>query len=145
MAGLFFQQYSKLSVPIPLANLKLWLKADAGITLNGSNVSAWADQSGNNNNASQSVAIRQPVFVANSQNGLPAIVFDGSDDFMITSAIELSGKVYTGYYVFKYIAPIANSDLLVFTTSNYTESGSIYFSNTGTKITPGYHGDIGYS
>jgi hypothetical protein len=32
-------------------NLGLWLKADAGVTLSGSNVTAWADQSGNGNNA----------------------------------------------------------------------------------------------
>jgi len=37
--------------PTDLTNLSLWLKADAGITLSGSNVTAWADQSGNGNNA----------------------------------------------------------------------------------------------
>jgi len=36
---------------IPQSGLSLWLKADAGVTLSGSNVTAWADQSGNGNNA----------------------------------------------------------------------------------------------
>ena len=29
------------------SNLQLWLKADAGVSESGGNVSAWADQSGN--------------------------------------------------------------------------------------------------
>ena len=37
--------------PIPPNGLSLWLKADAGVTTSGSNVTAWADQSGNGRNA----------------------------------------------------------------------------------------------
>ena len=36
---------------IPQSGLSLWLKADVGITLNGSNITAWEDQSWNGNNA----------------------------------------------------------------------------------------------
>ncbi len=39
--------------PIPSSGLSLWLKADSGVTLSGSNVTAWADQSGNGRNASE--------------------------------------------------------------------------------------------
>lgn len=45
----------------------LWLRADLGVTLNGSNVSAWADQSGtgdSNKNATQGTAAKQPLFTA---------------------------------------------------------------------------------
>jgi hypothetical protein len=42
---------SKLFFPSNLSNLSLWLKADAGVTLSGANVTAWADQSGNGKNA----------------------------------------------------------------------------------------------
>jgi hypothetical protein len=38
--------------PTDLTGLALWLKADAGVTLSGADVTAWADQSGNGNNAS---------------------------------------------------------------------------------------------
>lgn len=48
-------------------SMALWLRADRGITLNGSNVSAWADQSGGGNNVSQGTAGNQPAF--NSSNG----------------------------------------------------------------------------
>jgi hypothetical protein len=62
-------------LPIPLNGLKLWLKADAGVSLSGSNVTAWADQSGQNNNLS--VTTTNPVFENNVINGKPAIKFDG--------------------------------------------------------------------
>jgi hypothetical protein len=39
------------SSSIPAAGLSLWLRADAGVTLSGSNVTSWADQSGNGKNA----------------------------------------------------------------------------------------------
>ena len=42
--------------------LKLWLKHDTGITLNGSDVSGWNDQSGNDNHAAQATASRQPEY-----------------------------------------------------------------------------------
>ena len=37
--------------PANLSGLSLWLKGDAGITLSGSDVTAWADQSGNGKHA----------------------------------------------------------------------------------------------
>jgi len=37
--------------PADISGLSLWLKGDAGITLSGSDVTVWADQSGNGKNA----------------------------------------------------------------------------------------------
>ena len=42
--------------PKKLSGLSLWLKADAGVTLSGPNVTAWADQSGNSRNFTKSIA-----------------------------------------------------------------------------------------
>jgi len=42
-----FTTASSGSSPIPTTGLGVWLRADAGITLNGSTISQWADQSGN--------------------------------------------------------------------------------------------------
>jgi hypothetical protein len=51
----FFSAISAIAAPAfsptDLSGLSLWLKADAGITLSGSDVTAWADQSGNGNDA----------------------------------------------------------------------------------------------
>lgn len=53
----------------------LWLDAsDAStITLNGSNVSSWADKSGNGRNVTQATAANQPPYSANGFNGKPCI------------------------------------------------------------------------
>lgn len=58
--------------------LQLWLRSDLGITLNGSNVSAWADQSGcgdANRNVAQGTPANQPVYTASDANygGQPSL------------------------------------------------------------------------
>ncbi len=58
-------------------SLKLWLKADAGVTLQGNRVTQWADQSGGNHHALQSDTNKQPTFVSNVLNGQPVLRFDG--------------------------------------------------------------------
>lgn len=60
----------------------LWLKGDEGVTLSGNNVTAWADQSGNANNASQNANNRRPSFQATAINFNPALDFDGANDFI---------------------------------------------------------------
>lgn len=63
-----------------LANLKLWLKADQGITQTAGSISEWKDQSGNINNAVQPMAEFQPTLIASELNGKPVVRFDGVDD-----------------------------------------------------------------
>ena len=65
---------------IPTDGLSLWLKADAGVTLSGSNVTAWADQSGNGNNATSPTIA--PTFVSSSINSKPAISFNDDESWM---------------------------------------------------------------
>jgi hypothetical protein len=66
--------------PKEIQGLSLWLKADAGVTLSGSDVTAWADQSGNGRNAT---AIESPTYATNSINGKPALVF-ANDSYLTT-------------------------------------------------------------
>lgn len=66
----------------PNDGLALWVRADAGATLNGSAVTQWTDQSGNNRLAVQSSTASQPMLISNAVNGLPAVRFDGIDDFL---------------------------------------------------------------
>jgi len=67
--------------PASLSGLSLWLKADAGVTLSGSNVTAWADQSGNGFNAIGNVVDGvNPTFVSNVRNGKPALRFGSNGD-----------------------------------------------------------------
>jgi hypothetical protein len=81
----------------------LWLKADAGVTLNGTTVSAWTDQSGNGYNVSQATVSNQPTFQASAFNGQPAINFDGSNDFLnnIVNNVVTPGAGRTVFIVSK--------------------------------------------
>lgn len=69
--------------------IKLWLKSTEGITLNGSTVSAWADQSGNGQNAVQVTAASQPAYVANQLNGYPVLRFDGVNDYLQNTSLVI--------------------------------------------------------
>ena len=73
---------------IPKSGLRLWLRADKGVTVDSSSF-RWADQSGNNAHATQASASSRPTVVANAVKGLPAVRFDGVDDhLMFTSNID---------------------------------------------------------
>jgi hypothetical protein len=75
--------------PLDLGGVFLWLRSDLGITLNGSTVSAWADQSGAGNNATQSNGSQQPTYSASdaSYNGRPSLSFtNGSATSLATAA-----------------------------------------------------------
>jgi hypothetical protein len=61
---------------VPTTGLKLWLDAAKGVTLSGSNVTAWTDQSGSGNNVATGPG--SPTFSASVINGQPGITFPGS-------------------------------------------------------------------
>jgi hypothetical protein len=76
--------------------MALWQRADKGITLNGSTVSAYADQSGaGGTNVAQASAGQQPTYnAANAAfNGRPTIDPDGVDD-VILGAGFLNGATF---------------------------------------------------
>lgn len=91
--------------PIPLpavADLRLWLRADKGVTETAGAVSAWNDQSGNFNNATQSDATRRPTLVANALNGKPVLRFDGGNDSLLAASspsLAIIGDITTFFVV----------------------------------------------
>ena len=70
--------------------LALFLRADLGITLNATTVSAWADQWTAGNNATQGTACFQPLWVASAQGGVPTVRAQGTDDRMALTGPTLS-------------------------------------------------------
>jgi PKD repeat protein len=68
--------------PTDFAGLQLWLRADSGLVMNGSFVSQWSDISGTNRHAVSEVDVIRPTVLFNAINGLPAVSFDGSEDFL---------------------------------------------------------------
>jgi hypothetical protein len=84
------------------SGLKLWLRGDYGITLDGSGyVSTWLDQSGNGNHASQSISTNRPSVVPNQMAGKAAIKFDGANDFLQTPNVSWPSNDYTYFFVWK--------------------------------------------
>lgn len=67
--------------PASLPGLQVWLRSDLGITLNGSTVSAWADQSGLGNHFTQGTAAVQPAYSSSDANfaGKPSVRFTATD------------------------------------------------------------------
>lgn len=88
----------------PTAGLQLWLKADAGVTAVGGAVTAWADQSGNGNNAMQAFDVSAPVLVNDAVNGKPALRFDGELrylDVASSPSVAITADI-SSFYVAKF-------------------------------------------
>ena len=68
--------------PDDITGLTFWIRADSAVTVVGENVVLWEDVSDSGHDAVQNIAVIQPDFLAEAINGLPAVTFDGTDDFM---------------------------------------------------------------
>lgn len=76
--------------PDQVTGLTLWLKADAIAGLSdGDPVGTWSDSSGQGNHATQATAAKKPTYKTNIINGLPAVRFDGVDDYLQASIPDL--------------------------------------------------------
>src|SRR5262245_35435328 len=80
--------------------LKLWLRADKGITLASGDVSQWDDQSGNGNHVSQATAANRPLFVASGQNSRPLVRCTAANSDVLYRDADLTGTgAYTAFWV----------------------------------------------
>lgn len=69
--------------PDDLENLSFWLRSDSLVTLEVSGkVSTWGNAAGGDGGAVQPSGNLQPLLVEDNLNGLPAVRFDGFNDFM---------------------------------------------------------------
>ena len=71
------------------ANLVAWYKNKFGITLNGSDVSTWADSSTNSHDMTQATATEQPAY--NASTGALTFVPADTNNLQTTTQISLSG------------------------------------------------------
>lgn len=68
--------------PAQLPGLMFWHDASKLVLNNLDPVTTWFDLSGNGRDQAQGTAAAKPTYQVNQINGLPAVVFDGIDDFM---------------------------------------------------------------
>ena len=122
-------------LPNRLQGLSLWLKADSGVTLDGSNVTAWADQSENGKNATtENGGADSPIFVSSAQNSNPAIQFNNSAldgaSFMRIASPAFNLKNSTAFFVAKQLNQIIFARLFSFLSA----SGADYNTNDGLAV-----------
>ena len=101
--------------PDTLADLQLWLRADADVTHDNLGfVSHWADQSGNENHAFQTTDARKPSFVRNVLNGQPAMRFDGTDDYFAIDKLhyDTAGQI-SGITIFALVKSSSSNDQIL--------------------------------
>jgi len=112
-------------LPSNLAGLSLWLKADAGVTLNGSNVTSWTDQSINGLVLTKDIQ-NEPIYLPSFINGKPAIEFIVDDNTGLSNtSFGLTG--FTFFSVAKQkptntgrIFSAYNNNVLIGTWGNYS-------------------------
>ena len=101
-------------LPSDESTLEAWYRFNEGITLNGSNVSQWADSSSNSFNMAQADAGEQPAFSAG------VLTFDPTSDtqnLQSSSSIELDGSFLLAYR----IDPDAHNTVVVASNSTVNE------------------------
>lgn len=91
-------------VPTDVANLAFWFKADQIGGTDGDALTTWSDQSGNSRNITQATAAKKPTYKDNGTdnlNGKPVVFFDGTDDWLKTSAEVSWPTAYSVFWVVK--------------------------------------------
>ena len=117
---------------LPLQNVELWLDADESTTVTHSSnaVSQWKDKSGKNNHASQSTAANQPTLTASGLNGKPVITFDGSNDSLNATNVNIT-QSYSFFIAAKRVTGSTNKQYLFDGITNNTNRSLLGLNNGG--------------
>lgn len=103
----------RLDAAIPREDLVLWLRADVGVLEESGAVSRWYDQSGSGFHALQASGSARPTVSTNTVSPtLPAVPFDGNDDYLWRAdglGIANSNVGFTLCIVFRYPASTVNN------------------------------------
>lgn len=87
--------------PADLPNLVLWYKASDQPYVDNDPVPTLDDGSTNDFDLTQATGGNQPVFDTTGLDGAPAIVFDGTNDYLTRASITLPGETGTLFVKFK--------------------------------------------
>jgi hypothetical protein len=102
--------------------------ADTGSTLATTTVGRWQDKSGQGNDLLQATAGSRPSITASALNGLPALTFDGTADFLRTASFTLN-QPYEYLMVFRF-------------DSAYVSATAPRVIDAGTQPSPGRGGEV---
>ncbi|MBI9067989.1 MAG: PKD domain-containing protein, partial [Salinivirgaceae bacterium] len=120
------------------SRLSLWLDASAGITLNDTLVSYWADQSTYTRDGSQGDNTRQPEFIPSYSglNNQPALLFD--QDYLSFGNTLPVDSIRQLFIIFQHNA---FSNYSMFLSKGYTGNGSFSLGTNNNNPTPQFYID----
>lgn len=113
--------------PTEISGLKAWYDASTLTGADGSSVSAWLDQSGNEAHMYQSTSAAQPTLQTNELNGRNVVRFDGVDDFLNLTAPF--NEIPTNVSSARSNSFSNNGNYLIHSNSNSTPNMFIYKKN----------------
>jgi len=112
---------------------QLWLDALQKNGTDGSTIFRWQDFSGNSHDATQPTTTRRPIFRSNGINGMPAIDFDGNDDYMeVAGNTNFNGNQSTHFVVFERSTVNAGANCLF--NMDFNEASNLIFTSTTPSI-----------
>jgi phage gp36-like protein len=128
------------TIPVATNGLRMWLRADVGVTVNGAGaVERWEDLSGHGNHMLQSNPFQQPVLQSAGLGARATVRFDGNNDSLLGVEAMNFGRpstVFLVYEVFDY-ASFAQGRIL----QNSADSSWILytggFASGGTSVQSG--------
>lgn len=122
--GIQQQSFPGSLAPTAISGLVFYINSSQGITLNGSNVAAWGDQSGFANHVTQSNAAEQPFYSGSAgPNNLPAITFASNRNLRVPAGASLKPSQITMFCVFKTSATTAWQHALSLTSTSNWQDG----------------------
>lgn len=111
---------------------QLWLDASQQVANDGANITSWSDASGNGNNAAQTIGYKKPKYRTNGINGMPAVDFDGIDDYLYTgSNSNFNSNQSTHFVVYERSTVNAGSNCLF--NMDFNEASNLIFTSTSTN------------
>ncbi|HTE23804.1 beta strand repeat-containing protein [Flavitalea sp.] len=123
------------SNPGGVGGASVWLRADAGITATGTNVTGWVNQA---NAANSFAGTNNPQLNAGNINFNPAITFSGSN--FLTSSLNVlpANSAYTKFVVFRFDGVPANNLI----SSGGIGDNALFAANTNTNLCVFHNGAI---
>jgi hypothetical protein len=109
----------------------LWLRSDVGVTSSSGQVSAWADVSGQGNNATQSSGGNQPSLIQNDWNGYAGIATGTNQYFNLPSDFASLPNPWF-FYVTK---PTGSSNGVLMDLGNGSSTNNVTASAAGSTAT----------
>jgi hypothetical protein len=125
----------------PQGDYIMWVSAESGVQLNGSNVSGWIDQSTYLQTVNQNTVAMQPLYNAAGISGKASIDFDGANDALdVANSGEINGSNYNAKsigVVFETSADVTSRQVIYEQGGNskglaiYIDNGTLYFNVWG--------------